>query len=280
MAYPARYESDVVLRDGSTLRLRPVRIEDRDGLLALYERLSPESRRFRFFATTAANDTEVERLLRADRDRDVVLVAEAAGRISGVALYLRDPKSPDRAEVAFAIADPLQGRGVGTRMLEVLAGIARDHRIATFDAYVLQDNRQMLQVFLDSGFETERRLEGGVFNVALSLASTTLSEAKAAERSQSAATASLKAFFEPRSVAVIGANRERGKIGSEMHNVTEAASRASCPWSNPPPGPSTVSRLPRQSGRSRRRSTWRSSACRAPRSARLWTTASRKASRR
>jgi predicted CoA-binding protein/GNAT superfamily N-acetyltransferase len=222
MISPTRYESDVVLRDGSTLRLRPARPEDRAGLLALYDRLSPESRRFRFFATTAANDTEVERLLRADRDRDVVLVAEAGGRISGVALFLRNLKSPDRAEVAFAIADALQGRGVGTRMLEVLAGIAREHRIATFDAYVLQDNRQMLQVFLDSGFETARRLEGGVFHVTLSLAPTTLSEAKAAGRSQSAATASLMGFFEPRAMAVIGANRARGKIGSEiLHNVTE-----------------------------------------------------------
>ena len=123
--YPAQYESDVVLRDGSTLRLRPVRPEDRDGLLALYDRLSPESRRFRFLATVAANEAEVERLLRADHDSDFVLVAEAGGRISGVALYLRDPRSPDRAEAAFAIADALQGRGVGTRMLEVLAGIAR-----------------------------------------------------------------------------------------------------------------------------------------------------------
>src|SRR5688572_6383270 len=112
MTYPVQYESDVVLRDGSTLRLRPVRSGDRDGLLALYDRLSPESRRFRFFATAAANEVEVERLLRADPDRDFVLVAEAGGRISGVALYLRDSKSPDRAEVAFAVADALQGRGV------------------------------------------------------------------------------------------------------------------------------------------------------------------------
>ena len=220
MRYPAQYESDVVLRDGSTLRLRPVRPEDRDGLLALYDRLSPESRRFRFFATVAANEAEVERLLRADHESDFVLVAEAGGRISGVALYLRDPRSPDRAEAAFAIADALQGRGVGTRMLEVLAGIARDHRITTFDAYVLYDNRQMMDVFLDSGFEAERRLDGGVFHVVLALDPTARYEARAAGRSQSAAAASMKGFFEPRAVAVIGANRERGKIGAEiLHNI-------------------------------------------------------------
>ena len=221
MLYPARYESDVVLRDGSTLRLRPVRPADREGLLAMYARLSPESRRFRFFSTGNVVDAEVSRLLAADYDNEFVLVAEAGGRISGIALYVRDPKAPDRAEVAFAIADALQGRGVGTRMLEVLAGIAREHRIRTFDAYALHDNRQMLQVFLDSGFETERRLEGGVFHVVLALEPTADSEARAAERSQSAARASLQSFFEPRTVAVIGANRERGKIGSEiLHNIT------------------------------------------------------------
>ena len=115
------------------------------------------------------NDAEVTRLLRADRKRDCVLVAEAGGHISGVALYFREPQAPDRAEVAFAIADALQGRGVGTRMLEVLAGIARDHRITTFDAYVLHDNRRMMQVFLDSGLETHCQLEGGVFHVVLAL---------------------------------------------------------------------------------------------------------------
>jgi acetyl coenzyme A synthetase (ADP forming)-like protein len=79
----------------------------------------------------------------------------------------------------------------------------------------------MMQVFLDSGFEADRQLEGGVFTVSLSLDPTTRYEARAAERSQSAATASMKGFFEPNGVAVIGANRERGKIGSEiLHNIT------------------------------------------------------------
>ena len=221
MSYASKHESDVVLRDGSTLRLRSVRPEDRDRLIELYERLSPESRRFRFFATTSGYEAEVSRLLQADRKRDCVLVAEAGGRISGVAVYFRDPQAPERAEVAFAIADALQGRGVGTRMLEVLAGIAREQRIATFDAFVLSDNRQMMQVFLDSGFEAQRQLEGGVFHVVLALNPTARYETRAAERSRAAATASMKSFFEPRTAAIIGANRERGKIGSEiLHNVT------------------------------------------------------------
>src|SRR5688500_5919274 len=220
MSCASTHESEVVLRDGSTLRLRPVRAEDRDRLIELYDRLSPDSRRFRFFAATSGSEAEVSRLLQADREHNCVLVAEAGGRISGVAVYFRAPQTPDRAEVAFAIADALQGRGVGTRMLEVLAAIARDHGITTFDAFVLHDNRQMLQVFLDSGFEAQRELEGGVFHVVLGLNPTDQYETRAAERSQAAATASMKSFFEPRTAAIIGANRERGKIGAEiLHNV-------------------------------------------------------------
>jgi RimJ/RimL family protein N-acetyltransferase len=179
------HQSDVVLRDGSTLTLRQVRPGDRDALLAFYRGLSPQSRWFRYFGSIATDDSEVERLLRPDRGSQFVLVAETGGRITGVALYVRDEKVPDHAEIAFAVADALQGRGVGTRMLDVLAGIAREHRITIFDAYVLPDNRQMLQVFFDSGFETARRLDGGVFHVVLTLAPTAVSEARAAERSQS-----------------------------------------------------------------------------------------------
>lgn len=109
--------------------------------------------------------------------------------------------------MAFAIADALQGRGIGTRMLEVLAGIARDHGIRRFDAYVLHDNERMMRVFLDSGFEIERRLESGVFHVTFALEPTAGFEARAAERSHVAATASMKSFFEPRGVVVIGASR-------------------------------------------------------------------------
>ena len=214
------YDNDVVLRDGSTLRLRRVQAQDREALIELYDRLSPASRHFRFLSTITGSEGEVSRLLHADPDRDCILVAESGGRISGMAAYFQEPHASGHAEVAFAIADALQGRGVGTRMLEVLADIARDHRISTFDAFLLQDNHQMMRVFLDSGFEVQHDLEGGVFHVTLTLTQSNRYETLAAERSRTAAAASMKNFFEPRTVVVVGANRERGKIGSEiLHNV-------------------------------------------------------------
>jgi acetyl coenzyme A synthetase (ADP forming)-like protein len=219
-AYPAQYECDVVTRDGSTIHLRPLRSDDAAGLRALYERLSVTSIYFRFHAPLADCSSEVARLLRCDYEKEFVLIAEAGGRLSGMAAYFRNDEFPNRAEAAFTIADALQGHGVGTRMLEVLASIARDHQIQTFDAYVLHENKSMMQVFLDSGFEVQRRLEGGVVHVVLSLRPTPVYEAKAAQRSHTAAVASMKHFFEPSGVAVVGANQERGKIGSEiLHNI-------------------------------------------------------------
>ena len=89
--------------------------------------------------------------------------------------------------------------------------------------YVLANNDRMMRVFVDSGFAIEQQLEAGVFHVVLDLDRTAGFEARAAARSETAATASVQAFLAPRSVAVIGASRERGKIGSEiLHNLVSA----------------------------------------------------------
>ena len=150
----------------------------------------------------------------------VALVGEVSGRIVAFAGFYRTSTASNRAEVAFAISDALQGRGIGTRMLEQLAEIARRQGIRTFDASVLAENRRMMDVFLDCGYSVTTRLEGGVVHVTLGLDPTPSFVEKAAERAQHAATASMKAFFQPRSVAVVGANRTRGKIGSEiLHNL-------------------------------------------------------------
>ena len=155
-----------------------------------------------------------------DPSRTFVLVGETGGRVSAVASYTRHPERPDQAEVAFAIASPLQGRGVGTRMLELLAKIAWPYDIRTFDAWVRRDNEPVMRMFRDSGFEIERRVDGGIAHVILSLAHTPAYMARAAERSETAAAASMRSFFEPQTVAVVGTSRERGKIGAEvLHNL-------------------------------------------------------------
>jgi len=223
-SYPVRYESDILLRDGSTLHLRPIKPDDVSALLDFHKRLSPRSVYFRFFSPLPElSDERAKALANVDYEDTFALVGELGERLVAVARYYRDEKAHDRAEVAFVIEDALQGRGIATRMLERLAEIAREKGVTTFDAYVLGDNRKMMDVFMHTGFEVERRLDGGVFQVAFPITSTPAYEEKAALRSQMAARASMKAFFEPRSIAVVGAGRKRGGIGAEIfHNLMSA----------------------------------------------------------
>ena len=217
------YEFDVVLRDGSTLRLRPAHEADEPAVRVMFARLSADSLYSRFFRVPKLPHLDVSSLLQADPDRAFTLIGESRAEPCALAGYTRDPHRPDHAEVAFVIGDTLQGRGIATRMLEMLADIARRHRVRWFDAYVLAGNDRMMRVFLDSGFAVEQQLDAGVFHVVLDLDRTAGFEARAAARSETAATASVQAFLAPRSVAVIGASRDRGKIGSEiLHNLVTA----------------------------------------------------------
>ena len=215
--------TDVVVRDGSTVCLRQAEEQDVKALLQFLEALSPQSLYYRFHGRPALTESRVRSLVGVDGSPAMTLVAESGGRIVAFAGYHRDPKVPDRAEVAFAVSDAVQGHGIGTRVLEQLASLARQVGITTFDAYVLGDNHRMLDVFRASGLAETVRVEHGVCHVALSLAVTDRFVEQAAARSQAAATASMHAFFEPRVVAVVGANRERGKIGSELLNNLVAA---------------------------------------------------------
>ena len=214
---------DVVVRDGSTVCLRRAGESDIPAITAFLESLSPESVYQRFMGLPALTESRVRMLTAPDAGSGTSLVAESGGRIAAFAGYYRDSREPHRAEVAFAVADALQGHGIGTRLLERLASLARREGVETFDAYVLGGNRRMLDVFRDSGFDVTTWIERGICHVSFPVKLTEAVEEKTAARSRAAATASMKAFFEPRVVAVIGANRERGKIGSEiLHNLITA----------------------------------------------------------
>ena len=210
--------TDVLLRNGTTLRVREARAGDEPAIGWLWEHLSAASRRFRFLATPP--EDWLARLVAAGDDGALCLIGETRDRTVAIATCSRDPRRPDRAEAAFAVADELQGLGVGTRLLELLADEARRHDVRWFDADVLVENQRMLQVFADSGFAMTQRLDAGVIRVALDISRSPDASARALARAQVAATASIRPLLEPRSVAVVGASRSRGKIGSEiLHNL-------------------------------------------------------------
>jgi acetate---CoA ligase (ADP-forming) len=214
--YPAHLESDVVLRNGRTLRLRPIRPEDAEGVRAMYAQLSSDSMHMRFFDVRSPE--EALRYSPADVDyvRDFGVVGDIGGEIVAVAHYLGLPKRPELAEVAFTIADRLQNCGVATHLLNTLVLAARQNGIERFEAEVLSENQRMLDVFLCFGFEVKSRSEEGSIHISFPIAATEHAEALAAERSQKAAYASMKAVFEPKSIAVVGASRRPEQLGTKI----------------------------------------------------------------
>jgi acetyl coenzyme A synthetase (ADP forming)-like protein len=222
--YPAYEESDVVLRTGATLRLRPARPGDEAAMARLFDRLPANSLFYRFTALRGrTGPAGAAALCDIDYDDRFTIVAETNGRFLGIAVYARDPERRDAAEVAFVVEDAVQGKGLGTRMLERLAEIARSRGIALFTADVPAGSRRALEVFRDCGFVVDQHAEADAVRVAVSIRPTPAFEEKAAERSELAAAASMRRLFYPRSVAVVGAARERGKIGAEiLHNLVSA----------------------------------------------------------
>jgi acetyl coenzyme A synthetase (ADP forming)-like protein len=151
-----------------------------------------------------------------DYENTFGLVGETAGRIVAVAHFYRHLERPELAEAAFTVEDALQGQGIGTRLLERLAEIARARGIKTFEADVLAENSRMIGVFRNCGFELKQTFDGGVGKMVFSLTPTPKFEEMFAARLGRAAAASMKLLFEPKVVAVLGASRERGKIGAEI----------------------------------------------------------------
>jgi len=218
---------DVVLRDGSTLRLRPTNPADEGALLDFFERLSPESRYLRFQGAVSVDAHLIASFLRSDGAESLSLVgelidAEGAVRVIGLGTWVR-LRDPSRAEVAFVVADEFQRRGIASRLLERLAVHARTAGIDRFVAQVLPENAAMLRVFGDTGFEVRRRAVGGVVEVEFALTSSAEVLDRIAERDHSAVAASLGSFFKPSSVAVIGASARRATIGGELFRNVIAA---------------------------------------------------------
>ncbi len=214
-AAPAVEATDVILRDGSTLRLRAPAAEDADALLAFFSDLSERSRYLRFHGFPALGPKLVEALLEPDWQERGALLGSLDGRIVAVANWvrLRDPRA---AEIAFTVGDDFQRRGIGTRLLEQLADRASEAGIEEFVAEVLHDNATMLDVFRNAGFAVTRAGEGGELEIRFAIAPTDTYREHVAERDHVAVRASLEPFFAPQSVAIVGASKRRGSIGGEL----------------------------------------------------------------
>jgi RimJ/RimL family protein N-acetyltransferase/nucleotide-binding universal stress UspA family protein len=136
------------LRDGTSLLLRPIDASDRELLAAGFERLSPQSRYRRFFSPVAElSKRQLDYLTDVDHHDHEALVAvdPETGGLAGVARYVRT--DPEVAEPAIVVGDDWQGRGLGALLLDALADRAREEGVECFVAPVLSENRGAIRLF-------------------------------------------------------------------------------------------------------------------------------------
>lgn len=210
--YPSTWEADVVLRDGHTVRIRPIVPGDSDRLSRFHNRQSPESVYLRFFSprpTLSASD--LRHFTRVDYVNRMAFVALLEDEIVGVARYERYRGTPT-AEVAFFVDDEHHGRGLATVLLEFLVAAARHNGIIRFTASTLPSNRKMLAVFTAAGYDVSSELSEGVVHVAFDIHPTDESLRLSEVRQRSAEAASVQRLLQPASVAVIssGADSDLG----------------------------------------------------------------------
>ena len=212
----------VILRDGTIASLRPTRAGDQAMMQEFIDRLSLASRRHRFFSETTPPADALTSLCDSSnpsKQLTVVVTRTVAGQPRIIAAGSYWARTADQAEVAMVVDDDFHGKGLGTILLERLAMLAIHRGFTRLWAVTHSDNLAMREVFRESGYPVQEAYEGGDMHVDLSLRQTERTATRLELRERIATAASLRPFFFPRSVAVIGASHDPKRIG---YRIVEA----------------------------------------------------------
>jgi len=170
--YPEFLEAHRTTKAGFPLFLRPVRINDEPLLKDFFYHLSTDCMYSRFISTrTDMPHERLQKFVAINYNREVVILAtikrEENEEVIGMGQYIIDEKS-HTAEVAFVVLDEYQGKGIGAELLAYLTYLAKKQGLLGFSASVLQDNKPMLHLFESMGFEVEKRLDAGTYELTMS----------------------------------------------------------------------------------------------------------------
>lgn len=170
MADIANYERVLEVKDGLRVHVRPIRVEDEPLLHEAFARMSERSVYFRFFSPMKRLPEQVaRRLAEVDYQDRFALVAtthmpDRREHIVGVARYDR-VVGTQTAEVAVAVIDEYQRRGIGAGLLSLLTQVARVHGLEHFTLIVLPENQSMLRLLRRLGWVHHAQFEGGVYEI-------------------------------------------------------------------------------------------------------------------
>ncbi len=167
--YPTELVCAVTLSNGAHVRIRPIRPDDEERLVALYGRLSRHTVYQRFFTVMRRLPPDwAHFFVNVDYRRRLALVAEhdtpAGVELIGVGRY-EPGEEPATAEVAFVVQDGWQGLGLGAILLTDVVRAAEARGIHRFQAYCLADNYRMLKLLTELTEVRERKTEEGVTTV-------------------------------------------------------------------------------------------------------------------
>ncbi len=200
----------VILRDGQSIKIRPITPVDRDKLKAFFYRLSPLTRYLRFgFMKNYISERELD-YFTANNPPDVFAYGALKDKgedekIVAIGWWFLAPNRRT-AEIAFIVEDKIQLRGIGTALLEHLAAAAPKYRIKRFVAHVLPENTKMLAVFEDSGFQTGKLQYEGTYELTFDLRQQDEYLKRQAQREHIACSSGVCRILYPKSIAVIGAS--------------------------------------------------------------------------
>lgn len=164
--YPKKYETLWKLRDGRTVILRPIKPEDEPLWLEMFQSFSEESIRYRFFQIIKDTPHETRvRYCNIDYDREIAIVPEMTEnghrKILGVARVSIEPDGK-QGEIAFIVADPWQGLGLGTKLVDLAIEISKDMNLETLYAIMLPDNYAAVRMVRKMGFDITYMEDGTV----------------------------------------------------------------------------------------------------------------------
>ncbi|HBG46074.1 MAG TPA: GNAT family N-acetyltransferase [Deltaproteobacteria bacterium] len=226
MAVEKRFEGgepesiEVILRTGQSLKLRPIRPEDKQKLKEFFYRLSPRTRYLRFqYAKEHITDEELKYFTElTPPERYAYVAAIGEGERERIVAVARWDTLPDKktAEVAFTVQDNIQLHGIGTLLLEELAKAALSYNITIFRAQVLAENIHMLEVFDESGFRFKKTFSEGVHHYFIDLKDQEEYSKRQAYREHVARSEGVRRLLNPRRVAVIGASRSPESVGGAL----------------------------------------------------------------
>jgi RimJ/RimL family protein N-acetyltransferase len=172
----SKYEKVEKLKNGTAVRIRSIRADDKGRISEAFRNLDPESIYTRFFhQKKGLSDADLKAATEVDFENVVALVVtvgdEGKETIIGGGRYSAfDVSSTLRsAEVAFIVEEDYHGQGMAGRLLRHLAGIARQKGVSQLEAEVLPENMAMIKVFERSGLPVKKKFEGGIVHIIMSL---------------------------------------------------------------------------------------------------------------